>query len=360
MKVLIIGPFPLPINGCSYANEILLRNFKKENLETKIIDTSTKSISSNQGTKFSIRKAFSFIHTYLKTGKVIASDVIYLTPGQTFFGIAKYAPFIFMAILFRKPYIIHLHGNYLGAEYKRLTGIKRKIFHYLISHAAAGIVLSKSLLKNFTGLLPDEKLHIVENFVSDNLLGLSQHEKNTDKIRIIYLSNLMREKGIIDLLDALLVLDKQAIDFKVVLAGVIETEISEEVTAKMSKLRDKIEYAGIITGLTKKERLLDANVFVLPTYYKMEGQPISLLEGMATGNIILTTQHAGIPDIITELNGFLIDGKSPGQIQEVLENINKNLGFYVNKFSKHNMEYTSSKFTEAKFTENILKVVKAV
>jgi len=29
----------------------------------------------------------------------------------------------------------------------------------------------------------------------------------------------------------------------------------------------------------------------------MEGQPISILEAMATGNIILTTNHAGIPDI---------------------------------------------------------------
>ena len=39
---------------------------------------------------------------------------------------------------------------------------------------------------------------------------------------------------------------------------------------------------------------------MLPTYYKMEGQPISILEAMATGNVILTTRHAGIPDVVTD------------------------------------------------------------
>ena len=54
------------------------------------------------------------------------------------------------------------------------------------------------------------------------------------------------------------------------------------------------DYIGIVNGKAKKNLLEWGNVFVLPTFYKMEGQPISILEAMATKNLVVTTNHAGI------------------------------------------------------------------
>ncbi len=98
-----------------------------------------------------------------------------------------------------------MHGNYLGEEYKRLTGIKKKVFKKLLSKAAAGIVLSPSLIPNFDNLLRAGQVFVVENFVG-NVIYQNAVIKKADKLRIIYLSNLIKEKGIIDLLDALILL----------------------------------------------------------------------------------------------------------------------------------------------------------
>jgi len=359
MKVLLIGPFPLPLDGCSFANEILYQNLDERNVLKDRINTNTAIVSSKQGYSFSLQKAFSFIRKYTHIYKVFNCDIVYVTPGQTFFGIMKYSPFLWLCQLLSKPYIIHVHGNYLGEEYKRLSGIKKNVFKRLISKAAAGIVLSKSLIKNFKSLLPNEKVFIVENFVS-NALYHQKAIKKTDKLRVIYLSNLIKEKGIIDLLDALIILDSNAVEFDAVLAGAIDAANEQAITVRLEKLKGKITYLGVVSGNSKTEVLWNANVFVLPTYYPMEGQPIALLEGLATGNVIVTTKHSGIPDIIDESNGFFVPVQSPESIATCLKKISNNLQDSINTFSQYNIKYAAEKFTEEKFTNKVLGIMQSL
>jgi len=358
MKVLVIGPLVPPVDGCSFANEILIKNLSANGIQHEKINTNTPVISSNQGNRFSLVKAASFLKTYLSLPKVISADIAYFTPGQTFFGILKYAPFILFCIALNKPYVIHIHGNYLGKAYSRLKGLKKKIFASLISHAAAGIVLSISLKKNFAQLLSDDKIFIVENFADNSLYNDKNFPKPTDKPRIIYLSNLMLEKGIIDFLDALLMLKNLKVKFSAIIAGHIEDSISTIVNQKIEQIGESAEYVGSIFGSQKKEKLLQSNIFILPTYYKMEGQPISIIEGLATGNIIVTTPHAGIPDILDSSNGFFVSPCDPGSIADTIKIIGENLEANINRFSKHNAEYAASKFTESIFSSNVISVLK--
>lgn len=359
-SLLIIGPQPDPIDGCSYANSILCKNLAKQNIRYKTINTNTKTVSSKQGNSFSFNKALKFITAYFQFYKIFSSKVVYFTPGQTFFGLAKYAPFIMLCIFVNKPYIIHVHGNYLGKQYQELNGLKSRIFRLLISKASAGIALSKSLKLNFDNLLPTEKIYVVENFVSDDLFSKSEpSQKKTDKPRLLYLSNLMREKGILELLDALISLQTQGIDFYAEFAGKIEQDIEPNVSEKLKLLGTNTKYLGIIKGDQKLEALKKANIFILPTYYKMEGQPISLLEGMATGNIIITTKHAGIPDIIGDKNGFFVDKNSSSSITSVIIRIVPKLEQTVSVFSNYNAEY-AYRFTEKEFVSKIVSIIKSV
>jgi glycosyltransferase involved in cell wall biosynthesis len=58
----------------------------------------------------------------------------------------------------------------------------------------------------------------------------------------------------------------------------------------------------------------------LPTYYPYEGQPISILEAYATGCVVITTAHAGIPDVFKDrVNGFLVKKKNITDIIQSLE-----------------------------------------
>jgi len=358
MNLLLIGPLPNPITGVSLANQIVL-NFLPKYTENKVdfINTNYSVLKEDIG-KFNFKKVLHYVKQYKELYKIKKSDKVYMTPGQTFFGVLKYYPYFLTATLFKKEIIVHIHGNHLWKEYKNLSGLKKKLFHKTLAMSDKGIVLSESLKKNLVPFLPDNKIFILKNFVEDFLFE-SKSKKNFNKLRIIYLSNLMQEKGILDLLEALVILKQNNVDFEAQIAGGMDDSMKEKIGSYLDKLDDHVKYLGLTYGHDKKTLLEWGNVFVFPTYYAMEGQPISIFEAMATGNIILTTNHAGIPDVFKEgINGFYIEKKSPDSIASKLIEMNQNLGNYK-KISERNIQEAKEKYRVKNFIEKLDKILES-
>ena len=73
------------------------------------------------------------------------------------------------------------------------------------------------------------------------------------------------------------------------------------------KNRENINFLGPVFEEEKIKLLEQADVFVLPTYYVNEGQPVSIIEAMAYKNAIISTPYRSIVDLVTnEKEGFLI------------------------------------------------------
>ena len=139
-------------------------------------------------------------------------------------------------------------------------------------------------------------LHVQSLIISEDEVF---KQKDLKAIRVIFLSNLIPEKGIYQLLEALDVLNSNNIPFQAKVAGHIPNG-HQELIEKMNNIKN-LEYVGIVKDRAKIDLLSWGNVFCLPTYYSMEGQPISILEAMGFGNVIITTKHAGIPVSYTHL-----------------------------------------------------------
>jgi len=357
MKVLLIGPLPPPITGESLANNTVLKNLRLvSKFKIYFINNAYHSFKEDLGV-FSMKKAWFYFKKYIQLYKVIDIDILYITLGQTFYGVIKYAPYIITAKLLRKKIVIHIHGNYLKTEYLKLKGIKKSLFKFLISKADKGIVLSKMLLPNLTPFISKKNIFILPNFTEKYLTeGFLLKQKNLEQLRILFLSNLMTEKGVLDLIEALNILSKKKISFKAKFAGNIDNSIKNEVLEKI-KNNKSIEYLGVVSGDAKKELFIWGNVFVFPTYYAIEGQPISILEAMATGNIILTTKHGGIPDIFSENNGYFINKKDPNDIADKLISVLKNLT-NLKPMMAYNHKYVSETFTEEMFVNSLIKILK--
>jgi glycosyltransferase involved in cell wall biosynthesis len=89
----------------------------------------------------------------------------------------------------------------------------------------------------------------------------------------------------------------------------------------------------------------------------MEGQPISILEAMATKNVIITTDHAGIPDIFSSgVHGFYVDKKSSKSISETLEYLSVQKE-EVKKIAENNKVYFLKNFTLSNFKKNLLEII---
>ena len=356
-KVLIIGPFPNPISGVSLANKVVKEVLEdSDDFQISEINTSYPIFEDTVG-HFSIHKFLFFLKINFKAFKLLKKDIIYITPGQTFFGVTKYTLFILLASLLKKELIIHVHGNFLGTQYIKLTGFKKKFFYFLVSKFTKGIVLSESLKLNLTPFIPLENIHILYNFAEDYLLEKSNKE-HPDTLKICYLSNLMEEKGITYLLESLNELEKRNISYTAKIAGNIDKVLEKEILAKIKNLKNTT-YLGVVYKEEKRNLLEWSSIFVLPTFYKMEGQPIAILEALATGNVIITTNHAGIPDIIkSEINGYIVKPKSANSMLKHLLYLHKN-NFKIKEIAEVNREYFMNNFTVKKFSEEIMKILNA-
>ena len=143
----------------------------------------------------------------------------------------------------------------------------------------------------------------------------NENNEETNILQILYLSNLMKSKGILDLMEACLKLKEEEFKFHLNLAGNIEEEILETVNQMIKELGDSVTYNGVVKGDKKATLLRDNHIFCLPTYYPNEGQPISILEAMGNGLAIITTNQGGMVDIFKDgENGALCFGKNPESI----------------------------------------------
>ncbi len=355
-SILMIGPFPEPVSGVSLANQVV-KNILSEDSYFKVdfINTSYSKFDEQLG-QFTFKKFFFYLSQNFKLVKIFSNKIIYITPGQTFYGILKYALFIILGSILKKQLIIHVHGDYLKQEYNSLRGFKRVVFYFLLSRFTKGIVLSNTLKENLIPFIDENKIYCLPNFAQDYLYKNEKKLVN-DELRIFYLSNLMKEKGIIPLLKALKNLELSDIKYHAKIAGNIDEKFSKEIFKLLDAL-EHTDYIGIVNGEAKKNLLKWGNVFILPTFYKMEGQPISILEAMATKNLVVTTNHAGILDIFKDkVNGFLVQKNNVKSIQDILTYLAKNKS-EIRKIATYNKEYFLENFTVNRFKENLIKIIK--
>ncbi len=351
--MLIIGPQPDPITGVSLANKVVYEVLLEEGFHVDKINTSFSNFDDQLG-HFSFSKLWFNLKYNLQAYKIFKNQTIYITPGQTFFGILKYSLFIGLGSLSRKRMIIHIHGNHLRAAYDDMYGIKKWIVRKLLNNFSKGIVLSLSLTSNLSPFLRESDIFILPNFAQDYLY--SNLTKDYKEPRFIYLSNLIEEKGILDLLKAFRMMEEREVFYTAQIAGAVSKEMWTSIRPMLNSLQN-VSYLGVIDGEKKKAMLAWGNVFVLPTYYAMEGQPISILEAMATGNLILTTSHGGIPDIIEDAkHGFFIEKRNPHQIAQKMMELVENPQI-ISDIGRSNQLCFRENFTVEHFKSRLLKIL---
>ncbi|TGV03840.1 glycosyltransferase family 4 protein [Flavivirga rizhaonensis] len=354
-KILMVGPFEKPITGVSVCNDLILKKFKENKYNVTYINTSLDRFDENVG-KISIKKLFYYLRLYFLFYKIFNNKVIYITPGHTFLGIIKYSSFILMGRLLKKKTILHIHSDILINSYNESNRVKKNIMKFVISKASRGIVLSESLIRNLTPFLPRKKIEVLFNFVENDFL-LSKGEiisKKYDKIRIVYLSNLMTQKGIFYLLDAFKLMSKNGISYEAKLAGNIDKTIEEKVKLELKSV--DVEYKGIVRGKEKRDLLKWGNIFVFPSFLS-EGLPLSILENMACGNIIFTTKHPSLEDIKDETDLIYIDKKSSDDIYTKITKYFKDKEYLKNS-ALVNYQFIQSVGSEDVFFKKLLFFLK--
>jgi len=296
-SICFLAQFPPPIHGLSKAVETLYNSRLKEKYQFEKID-----IKDN---KRILRTLWKLIRC--------KCDIVYFTPSQTRGGNLRDLLFLKVLQWMRKPCIAHIHGGY----YRQLIDNdcpvwQRKMNYKAVKRLAGGIVLGHSLRNIFEGILPDERIFVCPNCVDDEYIAKSMDDKlkeiESDKtLHVLYLSNFIESKGYRDVIELARMAQENGDGDKFVFhfAGKFFDNSEKTYFEENVKNLRNVVYHGVVSGKDKVNLLERCALFVLLTRYPNEGQPISILEAMGNGMAIITTDHAGIPEIASSSNGFV-------------------------------------------------------
>ncbi len=322
------------------------------------IDISYATSVNNLG-RFRLKKLYIFIKVIFKLLYYLIKKnihIIYFQPSIN--GVSYFRDVILILIgkLFGKKFILHLHGKGIYS-YSKKSLMHRWLYKIGFKNQYL-IVLSENQITDVSFLNP-KKIFVVNNGIpslQSNSTSLSEKTNDSTRLRFLYLSNLLKSKGVLDLLDSAIELKKNALDFCIDIVG-SEGDISEtELLKKINdlQLNDHVYYHGPKYDDEKIEFLKQANAFVFPTQNEAFG--IVLLEAMQFGLAIIASDEGAIPEIIENgKSGYIYPKKEKQELFNYMAYLIKHPDLCI-KLGKRGKEIYFEKFTIKILEKNMINV----
>lgn len=320
-RILAVIHLPPPVHGTTMINSYVSESLVlKENFDLRVIPIRfVKEVS--QSGRFAFSKILRTCCLFLKILKELLffrPALVYMTPAPT--GWAFYRDFLLVGIMkiFPVKVVLHMHGQ--GIQVASRVSFKRFLYRQFF-HRTEVICVSERLFFDIQDVFFGTP-HIVPNALPEckdprgNQSG--EGRKAAEPVRMLYLSNLTRGKGLIEFLDALQVLqDDRKAQFNVRIAG-SPNDITREQLAeclRQRNLAESVEYVGPQYGEGKQHCFAWADLFVFPTKIDVFG--MVLLEAMQYGLPVIASRMAAIPDVVIDgETGFLVE---PGNVQDLAD-----------------------------------------
>ncbi|MEO9023074.1 MAG: glycosyltransferase family 4 protein [Ginsengibacter sp.] len=340
-RILFLLHLPPPVHGSSIIGKIIKESSIINNgFESSYLNLLASENVAESG-KVGFRKMIGFVFTWFKVLKLILNrypHACYFALSTTGKALYKDVLLIILLKIFNIKLIYHLHNKGISQhQHKRVY----RIFYNYIFKDAKVILLSKFLYPDIQTFVPYSKVYICPNGIKDETSKFEYSNQNRQSngldaaqqmtfekiVQILFLSNLIETKGVFILLKACTLLMKRNIPFKCIFIGaegdINTSRINREIT--QLGLKRQVHYLGKKYGGEKSRALLDADIFVLPTYYTKECFPLVLLEAMSYSLPAISTFEGGIPDVIEDkVTGFLVPQKDSIALADKLELLIKN------------------------------------
>lgn len=158
---------------------------------------------------------------------------------------------------------------------------------------------------------PSAKIAVSRMGVNMERFALRPTKAPGDTLQIISVARLTEKKGLHVAIEACRQLKERGVAFHYRILGIGPWERRLRTLIEQYQLEGYVEMPGFKPSHEVKAMLDEADVFLLPSITgadgDMEGIPVALMEAMAVGIPVLSTEHSGIPELIdANASGWLV------------------------------------------------------
>jgi glycosyltransferase involved in cell wall biosynthesis len=201
-----------------------------------------------------------------------------------------------------KNLILHLNNDLLNSNSR---------YHDIIFNSLSKILTCSNYIKERVSTIqPSDKIQTLYNAINVNCffpketsnISREQMEFTDEDFVIAYSGRVNNEKGISELIDAMLLL-KDSIKYKLMIIGGTfygnaknEDAFVQSLKEKAEVIKDRIVFTGFVPYNNMPDYLHLADIAVLPSMWD-EPFGLTIVEALAAGLPLITTRSGGIPEI---------------------------------------------------------------
>lgn len=227
--------------------------------------------------------------------------------------------------IFKITYIVTTHGgDIFDLQSKVATQLKK----FTLNNTKLTTVVSKTIKQEVLKTINSElKVKVISMGVDSILFHPNKYDQsikrkyNLQEYFLLFVGFLVEKKGIGYLIKAMPTIIKKFPKSKLLIIGIGPQEDRLKELAKNLKLEKNIIFLGSLKNSELPKYYATADLLIAPSIRAqkgdLEGLPVVIMEGMATGKPIIATRCGGIPEIVKDgQNGFLVNQKSFRQLAD--------------------------------------------
>lgn len=219
-------------------------------------------------------------------------------------------------------------ASFYGFDCSALPALRGgDVYDPLFDEADGVTVLSGPMRQRVRHLgCPDDRIR--EHHIGVDLDAFSFRERGTDTegraIRLLTVARLVEKKGVEYGLRAVAALQDENLNYTVLGDGPLRAAL--EALAESLGITDRVDFRGAADQRAVREAMDAADLFMLPSVTAsdgdQEGTPTVLMEAGAAGLPVISTLHAGIPEVVLDgLTGRLVAERDAAALAEALRDL---------------------------------------
>ncbi len=198
----------------------------------------------------------------------------------------------------------------------------RRAFHWLLDRSNSRLILQNSddAAALAGAVVAKERVVLIRGSGVDTEAFASSEEPAGAPVAVM-VSRMLRDKGVLELVEAARLLQRRAVPLRVVLVGAPDPENPTAIAERELQAWDA---AGVIAWWGERSDIAaiwaDSHIAVLPSY--REGLPKSLLEAAACGRPMVATDVPGCREIVLDgVTGLLVPPRDAQSLAAALERL---------------------------------------
>jgi glycosyltransferase involved in cell wall biosynthesis len=313
-RLLVIGPVPPPVHGVTISTSLVLESsLLPHHFAVEHLDTSDHRSFVNLGTWDKTNVLLGLRHI-VALPRMLRGDrgTVYLPLSQSSAALFRDLIFINTGQLFRWRVAAHLRGGEFREFYLDQNPLFRAWIRFTLRRLDGVAVMGSTLRSLFDGLVPANRVSVVANGTPD-----FSHPHVTDGACVLFLSNLRRRKGVVQAVEAarLVAAAEPRAHFKFV-GEWEDAALERELRIRANPFGDRIKFLPPVSGEEKNSLLGSASLLLFPPV-EPEGHPRVVLEALAAGLPVVTTDRGAISEtVLNGISGFVLPEPDPDDLAE--------------------------------------------